>query len=806
MKFFRPILPVLLLLSISLACNLINHLPSSQTPTATLTPSPTVTPTPTNTSTPTPTSTPIPAARVSQGDQAIFTGQWDVALGEYQTTLADNPDPEVQFAALMGIGRVQLLMGDYSEAIDSLQSLVEDQPQATHAPEAYFLLAQAHAALDNHIAAAEAYGSYLESRPGVIDSYIHERIGDALFAAGNYAGAIQEFQNALQAPRLTEDLFIDIKIAESYAMQGDYTTAIIGYQDIYARSSNDFIKAQMDLLIGRAHTELDQMEEAYEAYLDAVENYPQAGDSYAALLTLVNDGVPVDELDRGLVDYYAGQYGVALAAFDRYLVSEPEDMAIGYYYKGQSFNGLGEHGAAIAEWDKVIENYPESQYWDRAWEMKAFTQWFHMDQYTQATDTLVEFVERAPLHARAAEFLFDAGRVHERAGRLQRAANIWERVGSEYPGSDQAFRALFLAGITRYRTGDHRSSHAVFQQALPLAKSPGEQAEVAFWSGKCLEALGEPEAAQAAWEQAAAVDPTGYYSARSRDILAGERPFNPPQEYVLSFDPARERVEAEAWMRTVFDLPEEADLSGPGTLASDPRFQRGNELWQLGLQEEARSEFEALRSAIQSDPVNTYRLANHLIDIGLYRSGIFAARQVLNLAGMDDAETMSAPIYFNHLRFGTYFRDLVISLAQEYDFHPLLLFSIMRQESLFEGFVRSSAGARGLMQIIPSTGAEVASRLGWPEGYSDDDLYRPNVNMRLGVEYLDRQMAFLGGDLYAALAAYNGGPGNANTWKGMAPDDPDLFLEVIRFEETRSYIKRIYEIFSIYEEIYGLEP
>jgi soluble lytic murein transglycosylase len=130
----------------------------------------------------------------------------------------------------------------------------------------------------------------------------------------------------------------------------------------------------------------------------------------------------------------------------------------------------------------------------------------------------------------------------------------------------------------------------------------------------------------------------------------------------------------------------------------------------------------------------------------------------------------------------------------------------MRQESLFEGFVRSSAGARGLMQIIPSTGAEVASRLGWPEGYSDDDLYRPNINLRLGVEYLDRQMAFLGGDLYAALAAYNGGPGNANTWKGMAPDDPDLFLEVIRFDETRSYIMRIYEIFSIYEEIYGLEP
>lgn len=806
MKILRSILPALLLFTFSLACNLMNQLSTRQTPTATPSPSPTVTPAPTLTPTATPTPTPIPAVRISQGDQAIFTGEWDVALAEYQTALADKPDPEVQFAAVVGIGRVQFLMGEYDEALETLQNLVEGEPEAPLAPEAYFFLAQAHTALGNDSEAAEAYRGYLELRPGIIASYVYERMGDALFAAGDYGAAIQEFQNALQAPRLTQDLSIDIKIAQSYAMQGDYATAIIGYRDIYARSSNDFIKAQMDLLIGRAHTELDQMEQAYDAYLDAVENYPQAGDSYSALLTLVNDGIPVDELDRGLVDYYAGQYGVALAAFDRYLVSEPEDMAIGYYFKGLSLNGLGEHRDAILEWDKVIENYPDSSYWDKAWEMKGFTQWFHLDQYTQATNTLVEFVERVPLHARAAEFLFDAGRIHERAGRLQRAARIWERVGSEYPSSDEAFRALFLAGITRFRTGDQRSAHAVFQQALPLAKSLGDRAGIAFWSGKCLEALGEPEAARAAWEEAAALDPTGYYSERSRDILAGEQPFNAPQEYILSFDHARERAEAEAWMRTVFDLSEEADLSGPGALANDPRFQRGNELWQLGLQEEARSEFDELRNAIQSDAVSTYRLANHLIDIGLYRSGIFAARQVLNLAGMDDAETLSAPIYFNHVRFGTYFRELVISLAQEYDFHPLFLFSVMRQESLFEGFVRSSAGARGLMQIIPSTGAEVAARLGWPEGYSDEDLYRPNVNLRLGVEYLDRQMAFLGGDMYAALAAYNGGPGNANTWKGMAPDDPDLFLEVIRFDETRSYIKRIYEIFSIYEQIYGMEP
>ena len=160
-----------------------------------------------------------------------------------------------------------------------------------------------------------------------------------------------------------------------------------------------------------------------------------------------------------------------------------------------------------------------------------------------------------------------------------------------------------------------------------------------------------------------------------------------------------------------------------------------------------------------------------------------AARQVLDLAGLDEAAMFSAPAYFNHIRFGSYFPDLVMPLAQDYGFHPLFIFSLVRQESLFEGFVSSSAGARGLMQIMPATGEEIAANLGWPDEYNSDDLYRPLVSLRLGMDYLDGQRSLFDGDLFAALAAYNGGPGNAAAWHALAPDDPDLFLETIRYEE-----------------------
>ena len=238
-------------------------------------------------------------------------------------------------------------------------------------------------------------------------------------------------------------------------------------------------------------------------------------------------------------------------------------------------------------------------------------------------------------------------------------------------------------------------------------------------------------------------------------------------------------------------------------MASEPGLLRGRELWELGLYDEARAEFEQIRLAVQDDPVQSYRLAGYLVELGSYRQAIIAARQVLTLALMDDATSISAPAYFNHLRFGTYYSDLIMPLAQQYNLHPLFLFSLVRQESLFEGFVRSSADARGLMQIIPATGAEVAKNLGWPENYTADDLYRPLVSLNFGINYLDRQRKAFDGDLYAALAAYNGGPLNALEWKKSAPDDPDLYLELVGFSETRNYIRSIYEIFTLYRFIYN---
>lgn len=780
------------------------------TPTPTLSPTPTLTPippTPIPSPTPLPSPTPVPAARVDSGDQALFYGDWDRARQEFQTALAESTDHEVSSAALLGIGRAQYLSKDYRTALDAFRRVIDEYPASPHIPEAYFFLAQTYDTLDRYSEAIEAYHSYINLREGVLDAYMLERSGDAYFAMRDYENALIDYQRSLSSPRLEDTIPLQMKVARTYALLGEHATALVMYQDMYNRATSDYTKAQLDLLIGQTYTSLGEMEQAYLAYLDAVENFPIAYSSYLALIELVNVGYPVSELDRGLVDYFAQQYGVALAAFDRYLAAaSPSDPAIAHYYKGLTLSAAGNYSAAIQEWEIVIQDYPLSSQWADAWEKKGFTQWAYLNDYEGGYTTFAAFVEVAPEHPRAAEFLFFAGRVAERAGNLEQAADYWGRIAGEYPNAENGYRALLLSGLCYYRLENYTSALNVFQRLLGISIGSGQRSGAYFWMGKTLQMQGDNAGARYNWSQAAVVDPTGYYSERGRDLLLNRAPFTPPRMMDLGFDRASEMAEAEAWMRTVFGIPEETSLSGPGPLFEDPRLQRGTEFWRLGLYSDARQEFESLRTSVEEDPANTYRLANYTMDLGIYRSTILAARQVLTLAGMDNAATMQAPKYFNRMRFGVYFSELVLPQAETYDFHPLFIFSVIRQESFFEGFAVSGAGAQGLMQLMPATAQERANRLSYPTNYSQADLVRPLVSIRFGVDYLDFTRSYLDGDLHGALAAYNGGPGNAREWKNLAGNDPDLFLEIIRFDETRTYVRSIYEVFSIYRWLYDRSP
>lgn len=789
------------------ACNLRQpvNVPGLSTLIPQATDTPAETPTPLPSPTPPPTPTPVPAVRIHTGEANLLNGDFDRAREEFRIALEGAPDDETRAAALWGSARVEYEDGNFAGALDILRLLVGLYPSSHQASWAYFLLGETYDALDRYGEAADSYRSYLSLRPGIIDSFTQEKLGDSLSAAGDYSGALAAYQAALQAPRLGDTLGLSKKIAEMYIAIGSSQQALELYDQIAQTTTNDYVKAQMDFLIGQTYLARGETTLAYEKFLHAVENYPLSYDSYSALVALVEAGIPVSDLDRGLVDYYAGQYGLALGALDRYVQNmSPEDDGTVHHYRALTLRELGNYSEAIAAWDMLINQYPNNRYWTTAWDEKAFTQWAYLEDYGSAAQTWLDFVKAAPQSPSAAEFLFSAARTLERGTRLADAAGVWERIANEYPSSSNAVDALHFAGISRYRMGDYDGAILDFQRTLLLANELEDQARANFWIGKSQQAKNDLPAAMSAFQTAQNLDPTGYYSERARDILSGRQPFEVPIGHSFGVNLEAERAEADAWLRTMFNLPADLDLSGSGALGLDGRFIRGTEFWNLGLYEESRDEFINLRDSASGNAVDSYRLGNYLLEIGQYRQAIYAIRQVLTLAGLNDhAASLNVPKYFSHIRYGMYYPEIIIPTAKTLGFDPLFLTSVVRQESLFEGFVRSSAGARGLMQIMPATAETIVQSLNFPPNYTPEDLYRPMVNVTLGADYLETNLNGLNGDIFAALAAYNAGPGNAVIWQQLANGDPDLFVEVVRFAETRDYIRSIYEIYSIYKGLYS---
>ncbi len=799
MKNIRFLLIIILL--VLMGCNLPTSLNRSANP-----PEGPATAQPQNLNTPTlppptPTPTPLPATRVAQGDTALLMGDTQRARQEYQSAAMATTDLEIQAAALVGIGRSYLEERNYRQAIETLLALIKEHPANHSLANGYYFLAEAYLALGENQQAAEAYEMYLQLKPGILDDLIAEKAGEAWMAAGQYEKAIQSFQKAIQAIATQDTARLKIRIGQAYQRLNDSEAAIRQYLDAYESTPNEYYKAQANFLAGQAYLMLGFPEQAYARFQDSVNNFPRYYDTYSGLIELVNAGQPVNQLNRGLVNYFAGQYALSAEVLLGYINNNPDHDGTPHHYRALALRQINNPKGALEEWQTLIRDHPGDRFYSTAWQEIAYTQWAFLEDFEGAANTLLTFVSQNPSSNEAPNALFSAARILERSNRLTRAAETWERLLQEYPAASISPRAQFLAGITYYRLGaDDRALNALQRQVV-LSTSPNDQAAALLWIGKIQQRAGNPEAARSAWQQAAALDPTGYYSERADELLNNQPPFHSPAVYDLGVDWSTEQQRAEEWLRDTFTLLPEIDLKGTGDLAQNPRFVRGMALWELGLYQAGRGEFESLREEISSDPAALYRFLNIMLEIGAYRPAIFASRQILNLAGMDNLQTLNAPRFFNLVRFGTYYKDVVMQEANETGLHPLLLFSIIRQESFFETFVVSSAGARGLMQIMPATGQELAERYGYPD-FQVEDLHNPLINIRLGAKYLANQRDYFGGDLYLALAAYNGGPGNAYSWSQLSDGDPDLFLEVIRFEETQRYIRSIAELMNIYRLIY----
>jgi soluble lytic murein transglycosylase len=211
-------------------------------------------------------------------------------------------------------------------------------------------------------------------------------------------------------------------------------------------------------------------------------------------------------------------------------------------------------------------------------------------------------------------------------------------------------------------------------------------------------------------------------------------------------------------------------------LSAQPELVRARELFLVGLDGRGRSEWDAvIRQFDATDKMQAAILAHRW---GWHSRAIAAAASVGEYGDL----TLRYPLPY-HSTFREYAEDASIS--------PTWAYGVARSESLFMRDARSSAGAIGLMQLLPTTGRKVAKEIRLP--YSGlDTLTDPQSNIRLGTTYLGQMAERYGGNRVLATAAYNAGPHRVDAWLPQSGDiDARIWIENIPFDETRGYVRRV---------------
>lgn len=294
-----------------------------------------------------------------------------------------------------------------------------------------------------------------------------------------------------------------------------------------------------------------------------------------------------------------------------------------------------------------------------------------------------------------------------------------------------------------------------------IAEMPASQQESSrwqYWLGRANEQLGNREAAIARYQQAAT--DRSFYGFAAADKIN--------QPYRLNHE------------RNHFD---EATREQTARL---PVVQRTEALLRIGEDGLANSEW--LHAVQTGTPQQARALAN------------YAAHQQWHARLV---QTTIAGEMWDALewRFPPAYRDSFMQWGSQTGVDPFLLMAITRRESAYNPVALSPAGARGLMQLMPGTAAQVSRQLGLndPGPYG---VLEPELNIRLGSTYLRDKLNRYQGNRLAATAAYNAGPGRVDQWLGSnSMESFDLFVESIPFRETRDYVQAVLSYRVIFESL-----
>lgn len=784
---------------------------------------------------PGPTATTIPATNEAArlrtlADEFYQEGRPVDAAAQYRLVLDQYGSSPEAPAALFGLGRSNYQRERWAEAADNFKKFLTTYPNDSLTRYCYFYLGLVDKQLGSWDEALSYFKKYQDLQPGKmpLDGYASDEIAEI------YANTLKDNQSFdtykavanSNVSNLTRVTAME-KVGDDYSKANDPANAAVWYGKVLEIAKVPDYRASVMYKQAKALETTGQAAKATEIYRQILDELLDTTSGFNVLKTLYNNKSPI------LTDYFKGYYlftvgvpdqaAVALAHFlgrpdentaqpatpPNLSGSGQERFLQAWYYLAYSFENKGDSDRAVAEYREILNRFPQSNI--------------------------------------APQALTRLARLNVKSGNTAEALKLYAQIVQQFPANPLAESALVSEiGLVQGQGPEAVQPYAdLLLQKYPASSS---RSEVFYDLGKAYQQKNNVAATRTAFQKAVDSPLTDYYAIRASERLADAYDPNKPPASNASTHPAvyspntfaadleKDRVAMESWLLT-WGIPGTATpnpTATPGSattaasaapthttaaaavstpleaarnkLRDDPGLRRLIDLKVVGLNDWATREAKELIDRYNDSPLEMYYTALALSEQGEYYYSVSAAKRLLELFQQKQPTVglNKLPLLLQKLIYPLPYQPIILEQARRQNIDPLLMISLVRQESVFDSDATSSVGALGLTQVMPDTGKGIAANLG-KQNFETTDLYRPYTAIEFGAFYMADRLKDFDGNPYQALAAYNGGAGNVYRWNKLADSSKnfDGWIDSIDYPETRGYVEIIYANYYMYRQIYA---
>ncbi|MDQ6718190.1 MAG: transglycosylase SLT domain-containing protein [Gemmatimonadota bacterium] len=609
------------------------------------------------------------------------------------------------------------------------------------------LRARAFDRADNRDSARVLYEEAAKQMPQIAD-WLYLRAAGVTPDSSARAGYFSRLKSQVARDR------IRATDAQARERSGDFPGAIKAYSAAGSRLS----AIRLRLTPGVSDTDRAQARADLVAYIQHPPGNEEARDAIALFDQLYPRHLPAEDLVLARAASAAGSSSRAAVGYAVAIKAHLGESADFFRY-GSALSRLNRDNEAAAQFAKVTAptSLAAAAGYQRARALIAMGN-------PGAPAALRSVVSRFPKDTSAAAALLLLSDLATDDGRDDAARSTMLSVVKRFPSSRQAPIARFRAAMIAYIGKNYRASSAEMDSLTARSPQSGEALAATYWAGKSFAQLGETPLAHQRWRAVIAKDPLSYYA-----VMAAKK------------------------LDTAVVAPDRSLMPFPTIPVVDSALDRVAMLKDVGMDTEAEFENSRLYKDASLTPQRLAATAQAFAGTDQAERSIALGRKAIDQAGRT-AQNL-------RLYFPVVAREALITSAKENGLDPIIVASLIRQESQWNPRATSGPGARGLMQLMPSVGKTIAASKGISP-WDPSMLYQPAINIRLGTAHLSGLVRRYP-NVVRVLAAYNAGESRvAKCVFFYVSEYSEIFTERIPFVETRDYVRIILRNRAYYEALY----